>query len=128
MINKAIQDLRSEYEKAENNDTIYHTVSYALYQTWKKYKNIESSIEVKEGDVVILQPSQIKGIVVRKPFSNKAKEERYAVFTKDGIKYTLRESMIKTKMNIPDFTQTLKKLRDALEEIKPEGGGKSIEI
>lgn len=38
-IDRAVEILREEYEKACKNSVVRNPVAYALYQTWKRYDN-----------------------------------------------------------------------------------------
>ena len=46
-IGKAIGDLVEAYEEAIHNSGVYKPVSYALYQTWKKWNEKEESRKEK---------------------------------------------------------------------------------
>lgn len=50
-IEKAIEQLRAEYDKAKDKDWIYDPVGYALYKTWRycdgKKRKIEKAKENK---------------------------------------------------------------------------------
>lgn len=45
-LEKAIDNLRKNYEKAVQMDFVINPVAYALYQTWKKYdkENIKNEM------------------------------------------------------------------------------------
>lgn len=43
---KAIGDLRKNYEKAVQMDFVINPVAYALYKTWKKYDKENTKNEV----------------------------------------------------------------------------------
>lgn len=49
-IGKAIGNLIEEYEYAIHNASVYKPVSYALYQTWKKWNEKEEPRRPKEKD------------------------------------------------------------------------------
>ena len=46
---KAIDDFLKELETARANEYIRKPIAWALYQTWKKYNEIEKPRRIKKG-------------------------------------------------------------------------------
>ena len=60
-IGKAIGDLIANYEDAIHTDFVYKPISYALYQTWKKWDEKEEPRKTKDRHEKEQKTDKLKG-------------------------------------------------------------------